>query len=377
MLVRVLVTSSPMAGHFAPLLPFISACYERGDDVVLVVPEAARTRAEETGVSVVIGASPDPAEVDRLWREFRRGSPEKASVIANREIFGRLNTAAMLPAVEQAIAEHQPEMVLHEPTEYAGPIAAMRAGARHAQVAISLAAVEDGSLSIAAPALERYGPVVAALRAAPYLTRFPAAIDPSPYSDTRRYREPSPLPRQLPDWWDGCADPLVYVTFGTVAAAVGIGAYRAAAEALASLPVRVLISTGQHLNLGPMPSNIHVRPWVDQHEALAEAAVVVCHGGSGTTLGALAAGVPMVIFAMFADQTRNAQALESLGVAVLIEANGTSASERATYDPIMVPALRAAVERILHDAQPRTAAERVARELGLQPTPSALLTRLA
>lgn len=373
---RVLVTSSAMAGHFGPLVPLLDALRENCDDVLLVVPEAARERAEKTGVSVLIGSSPEPAEVDRLWRRFRTADPDEASRIANQEIFGRLNTAAMLPSVEQAAAEHRPEIVLHEATEYAGPIAAMRAAIPHAQVAISLAAVEHGSLALAAPVLESYGPILAALRAAPYLTRFPAPIDPSPYSDTRRYREPVPLPRPLPDWWCGSTDPLVYVTFGTVAGALGTGAYRAAAEALGRLPVRVLMTTGQELDLGAMPSRIHVRPWVDQQDALAEAAAVVCHGGSGTTLGALAAGVPMVILSMFADQAHNARALESLGVAVLVESGGVSAAERATYDPGVVPSLRAAVERVLQDGAPRTTAEGIAVELGVRPALSALLATL-
>lgn len=371
-----MVTSSATAGHFGPLEPFVDALCERGDDVLLVVPEAARERAEGTGAPVLIGGSPDPAVVAGLWRRFRTADQDEASVIANREIFGRLNTAAMLPSVRRAVAEHRPALVLHEATEYAGPITAMYAGITHAQVAISLAAVEHDSLAVAAPVLEGHGPVLDALRAAPYLTSFPARIDPSAYPDTRRYRESSPAPRALPDWWGGLTDPLVYVTFGTVASAVGTGVYRAAVEALASLPVRVLMTTGQELDLGAMPPHVHVRPWVDQQDALAAASAVVCHGGSGTTLGAVAAGVPMVIFAMFADQACNARALESLGVGVLVEPGGFSAAGRAAYDRGTVPALRAAIERVLEDGPRRATAERIAVELGVRPPPAAILTSL-
>lgn len=378
---RVLVTSSGMAGHFGPLVPWIHALRERGDDVLVVVPEAARQQAESTGVPVVVGGSPDPVEVDRLWRRFRSADPTVASVIANREIFGRLDTAAMLPSVERAVADHRPEVVLHEPTEYAGPVVAMSAGLRTMQVAISLAAVEDGSLAVAAPVLERYGPVAAALRSAPYLSRFPAAIDASPYPDTRRYGEPVLAAKSLPDWWGGSTDPLVYVTFGTVAGAVGTGAYQAAVEALESLPVRVLITTGQELDLGEVPQRVHVRSWVDQRDALAEAAVVLCHGGSGTTLGALTAGVPTVIYAMFADQAHNARALERLGVAVVVGpendgAGDLSASERATYDPGLVPRMRAAIERVLRDGALRAKSQLIAGDVRTRPTPSALLAEL-
>ena len=207
-----MVTSSAMAGHFGPLLPFIDAMRGGGHDVLVVTPEPARARAEAAGVRVLVGGSPDRAELDQLWLRFRAAEPGEASVIANREIFGRLNTEAMLPSVARAVAEHRPELIVHESTEYAGPIMALRASIPHAQVAISLAVAEHGSLALAAPVLERYGPLRAALQTAPYLTRFPAVIDRSRYRDTRRYREPVHRPRPLPDWWDGSTDPLIYVT---------------------------------------------------------------------------------------------------------------------------------------------------------------------
>ncbi len=369
---RVLVTSSAMVGHFGPLVPFIEALRAGGHDVLVVVPEAARTRAESTGVRVLVGGSPDPTEVDRLWLRFRDAAPGEASVIANREIFGRLNTAGMLPSVERAVAEHRPEIVVHEATEYAGPITAMRSSIPHAQVAISLAVAEHHSLVLATPALEQYGPVPAALQAAPYLTRFPAAIDPTPYRDTRRYREPAATARPLPDLWNGSTDPLLYVTFGTVTGALATGAYRTAAEACADLPVRVLMTTGQELDLGPMPPHIQARSWVDQQDVLAEASAVLCHGGSGTTLGALAAGLPMVVHPMFADQKKNARALEDLGVAVVVEPRGSSAVERAMYEPGLVPTLRAALQRVLDSEPIRAKARHVAIELARRPVPEML-----
>jgi hypothetical protein len=45
---------------------------------------------------------------------------------------------------------------------------------------------------------------------------------------------------------------------------------------------------------------------------LPHAALVVCHGGSGSTFGALAAGVPLVIWPLFADQFRNGRAVQAI-----------------------------------------------------------------
>jgi hypothetical protein len=57
---------------------------------------------------------------------------------------------------------------------------------------------------------------------------------------------------------------------------------------------------------------------VPQQDVLPDAALVVCHGGSGTTFGALAAGVPLVFVPMFADQRPNAERVEELGAGVVV-----------------------------------------------------------
>jgi UDP:flavonoid glycosyltransferase YjiC (YdhE family) len=79
--------------------------------------------------------------------------------------------------------------------------------------------------------------------------------------------------------------------------------------------VPVLLTTSIALDLGPVPPNVTVERWVPQVEALAKASLVVCHGGSGTVLGTLAAGIPLVIMPMFADQTANAERLANVGAA--------------------------------------------------------------
>lgn len=48
--------------------------------------------------------------------------------------------------------------------------------------------------------------------------------------------------------------------------------------------------------------------------------VVVCHGGSGTAFGALAAGVPLIICPLFADQSSNGQLIASAGAGLVAAA---------------------------------------------------------
>ena len=105
-----------------------------------------------------------------------------------------------------------------------------------------------------------------------------------------------------------------------------------------------------------------------QDEVLHRAAAVVTHGGHGSTLGALAHGVPLVVLPLFAlDQWFNAEAVARTGAGVALD------GERHTRLPIALPGdetlagLRPAVEHILNDPGPRAAAQRIAAEMRALP----------
>ncbi len=378
---RVLLTSTQGAGHYNPLVPFAEALAARGDDVLFVVPPGLDATVRESGYAFRIGADPPADDLDRIWARVPSAAPEEAAILVNREIFGRLDTAAMLPTIDQACRDWRPDLVLHDPAEYASAVAADRNGIAHTQIAISRAAVEDGSLRLAAPALEPHSDgIVERIVASPYLSRFPASVDPSPYPTTRRYREVVPPPAPLPEWWDRREAPLVYVTFGSVAGGMPIGAvaYRTALDAVADLPLRVLLTVGRAADvaeLGIIPANVHVEAWVPQGDVLAEASAVVCHGGSGTTLGALSAGRPLVVVPLFADQPGNAQCVAAAGAGIVVEPRpGAAVAER--IEPQDARQIRAAITAVLGEPSYRTAAQRVAAEMQATPTVDDLLSEL-
>jgi len=353
---RALVTSTVGAGHFNPLVPFIEALARRGDQVLIVVPPELETTLEGLNQPFRIGESPPPNELERIWQRVPKVSPRRAAVLVNREIFARLCTDAMLPAVEKACSEWHPDLVLHEPCEYASAIVAGRLGIPHAQIAISRADVEAASLALAAPVLRSYGKgMVEMIRAAPYLTRFPAALDPTVFADTRRFSETTPSRSDdLPNWWEKSSAPLVYVTFGSIAGGLPVGsaAFLAVLDAVQGLDVRVLLTVGHAADvqaLGSVPPNIHIEPWVPQIDVLTSAAVVVCHGGSGTTFGALAAGVPLVIVPMWADQPANGRAVAAAGAGVVVMPGGGGTQTMRVLARADAPRIRAAIESVLAD----------------------------
>lgn len=348
---RILFASTHGAGHFGPLVPFIDACVRGEHEILVTGPPTLDPR----GYPFRVGASPPEDVLRAMWDAMPRQPPAQGEVITVGTIFAGLNVEAMLPPLAELLEDWKPDLVVREVNEYASAIAAERAGLPHVRVGISQAFAEEGGLAFAAPALEDVEPgIVQAIAASPYVTCFPASFDPAPFP-VRRYRDPAAdvPPKPLPDWWPGDERPLVYMTFGSVAAAfpAAAAAYKKALAALADLPVRVLLTVGRELDLGETPPNVHVEQWVPQADVLAHAALVLCHGGSGTTLGALAAGRPLVIVPLFADQPYNAARAGIVGAGVV-----------ASVDTV-----GRAVDRVLDDESYAEAARRVAEEMRVLP----------
>jgi MGT family glycosyltransferase len=181
-----------------------------------------------------------------------------------------------------------------------------------------------------------------------------------------RFQPPPSRPQELPSYWDGQSGPLVYATLGTVAGSSEqfLGMYDTMAKALGGIETRALLTTGKALdptNLGPLPPNVRAERFVPQTDVLPQASAVVCHGGTGTVLGALNAGVPMVVTPLFADQPDNARAVAERGAGLAIEMHHCT-EER----------LREAISRVLDEPEFARAARRIRADFeGLPPASAA------
>ena len=369
------------AGHFNPLVAFLRAARRRGDEVLTVGPPALREMVESAGFAFRAGGEPSEEQVAAIRERLPVAPAGEASVLGNRELFGRLATTAMLAGMKDAWGEWLPDLVLRDPTEYASAVLAAQTQTPIAQVAISLAEAEAGSIAAAAPALEEHHQsLVSELQAQPYLTRFPASIDPSPFEHTVRYHEPREMAVSLPDWWRGSDAPVIYMTFGTVLGYMSIAAetYRMALEAVKRTNARVLLTVGRRVDastLGPVPAHVHVEPWIDQARVLDHADLVVCHGGSGTALGALAAGVPLVMVPLFADQFENARRIAKTRSGQVVETQITVDGARSV-NVAAAPEITRSIEDVLGDVRYRDGARAIAAEMAATPTVEEVLTRL-
>jgi UDP:flavonoid glycosyltransferase YjiC (YdhE family) len=118
---------------------------------------------------------------------------------------------------------------------------------------------------------------------------------------------------------------------------------RAALEGLADAPVRVLATWNKRLPTSPLrvPRNARVVPWVSYSRTMPACDVVVCHGGHGTLVRALACGCPVVACPAVGDMNENAARLAWSGAGVRVPRRFTSpralrlAVEQALAQPMM------------------------------------------
>jgi UDP:flavonoid glycosyltransferase YjiC (YdhE family) len=366
---RVLMTTKAGAGHFGPLIPFARAFQRAGADVLVAAPReaASMVRAER----LPLWAFDDPPAQERaaIFAEVRdqpSDTGQHGRVVG--DIFVRIDARAAFPGVLAACRAWGPDLVISEITEFAGPLAAEVIGVPSVAVGISQQGKEERVTSVVIAAVEElrgaFGlapdPGGERLLRRPYFTLIPAALeDPATpaVGHAHRFREPRGGVRRYPVY-GGPVDgrPLVYVTFGSAAPSTDFfpGLYRAAIDALAGLPVRVLVTIGRDRDpaeLGPVPANVRVERWVAQADLMPHVAAMVCHGGSGTVTMGLAGGVPMAVVPLFADQPWNAERVDALGAGIAL-ARGAQA----------VDGLREAVVRLIGDPAYRASAQRIAAD---------------
>jgi zeaxanthin glucosyltransferase len=130
------------------------------------------------------------------------------------------------------------------------------------------------------------------------------------------------------DWIDQGGDPIVYVSLGSFLSVRGDVLARIAA-ALRDLDVRVALATGSTdpAELGDIPADWLVRPFLPQVTLLGHADLAVTHGGNNSVTEAATAGVPMLVLPLSTDQFAGAAALEDAGLGLALAPNVATVTE--------------------------------------------------
>ncbi len=356
---RILFTSTGGAGHLTPLLPYVMVMLQRGHAVRVAAPQSAAPQLHKAGLTHVVLDDPGPEAMKSVMYRMDAAKGDAVFAVAIQQLFFGIQARTVLPAVQAAIWDWSPDLVVREASEPVGAIAAEAAGIPHARVDVHNPQIEAMFIRLGAVPVDGLRTSVglpadagAALRAEPVFTAFPAAFDTSA-SRLLPFRVRTGAVGRIPQANGDL--PFVYITFGTLAGRLpkSQAAFRAALAAVADLPIRALLTTGPVMprsELGSIPANVTVETFVPQADILPRASAVLCHGGAGTVLGTLAAGLPMVVTPLFADQPANARAVDASGAGIAVMDGSADA-------------LRAALQKVLSHSSYRKAAASIADEI--------------
>ncbi|WP_029040840.1 nucleotide disphospho-sugar-binding domain-containing protein [Cucumibacter marinus] len=159
--------------------------------------------------------------------------------------------------------------------------------------------------------------------------------------------------------WDKLDErPLIYISMGTLVTS-NIEFFRTAIAVLKDLPAQFVMSIGQLFDvkdLGEIPDNFIVRPYVPQLQILKRASMFVTHAGFTGFQEALWYGVPMVAIPQQLEQLMNGRLAGERGACISIE-------DSYMGKPVDGTRLRQAVEQMLGDPSYRAGAKALGDEL--------------
>ncbi len=331
---RILLTAVPTVGHFHPLVPLAQAAAQAGHEVAVATGSALLPLVDRVGF-LGFRAGLDSGHAERAHPALRTlPGPERADYFW-QHIFAAERAQAMLPDLLALSARWQPHVIVRDQAELGGYLAAERLGLPHAVVQTVVFRPRLHHL-MAAP-LNRLR-VAGGLAADPSLdtlyrylflsTAPPSYPDPTiAFPPTTHPLRPVPFDQSgdepRPAWLDALPDqPIVYATLGTTSVNRRPDIFRAILEGLRDQSLTLILTIGRDQDptqFGPQPPHVHVERYVPQTHLFPRCRVVIAHGGSGTTMAALAHGLPMVLAPLAADQPENAERCAALGVARVIQ----------------------------------------------------------
>ncbi|MCC7325330.1 MAG: hypothetical protein IT521_00810 [Burkholderiales bacterium] len=360
---RFLCIAPPYAGHVFPLASIGSELAQRGHAVAWLSYAAARAYLPpdvpffEVPHDDVMQRSDDAARSPRprfLASEFAYFYGELVVPMA----------AAMLPHVEQAVAQWRPDVVLADQHALAGAIVARTRGLRwatsaatsllHAQSIDRHASARRWLRDLLAHTQRELGvPVVDEPDVSPelvllYVSRElagPGKRFPEHYRFVGPVLEHRHESTSFP-WHRLLRRPRVAVSLGSVVSAHGGRFLETAVAALRDEPVEVVIGAPDGA-LAEVPANFVAWPWLPNLALLPKVDAAVSHGGS-FAFEALASGVPLVVAPFWTDQFATAGEIVAAGAGI-----------RVRYGRVGAKELREAVSRVVHDPSYRRSAIRV------------------
>lgn len=366
---RVLFVTYPALGHVFPTVPLAWALRSAGHEV-LVASAGDALKAADAGLHV---ADVHPGfELESFLQSTvadlmaRLRGPDGVDPMDGLRLFQHLNES-LADGIVDVADRFRPDLVVFEQIFVAGLIAAERLGVPAVQHNFGFARgteLRELTVSMLGETMARHGVAKVAERV-PVIDIAPPSMA-EPERDGWSMR---PVPYNsgavLPDWLlDEPGRRRIGVTLGTASVHVnGLGPVQRLVAAASGVDAEFVLALGDvdTTALGELPDNVRVVGWVPLTRLLQTCDAAVHHGGAGTTLAALNAGVPQLVLPDGADRRINAESVHDRGAGLL----GTAAD-------LEVEVLR----RLLSDEKMATVAREVREEIATMPSPVSLVPRL-
>jgi MGT family glycosyltransferase len=285
---------------------------DTAEEIAAFRPDALITDYLLFGAVIAAQAAhvPVAALVPNIWMLPTRGTPSIGPGFPPaRTALGRGRDAAMLAVTNRLFKKGLPALNAARAAHGLAPLSSF----------YDQALTADRILVLTSPTFDFAAPFV------PSNVRYVG-----PILDDPAWAEPWTTP------WEDHRDPLVLVALSSTYQNQAPLLQRIV-DALSALPVRAIVTMGQMLDDGEVSptDNVRVVRSAPHGPILEQAALVITHCGHGTTMKALAAGVPMVCVPMGRDQNDTAARVKFHGAGVRL-------SPKASVD-----AIRKAVVKVL------------------------------
>ncbi len=302
----------PAAGHVNPTLPLVAELVRRGHRVTF---SGGGDLVAATGATVL----PSRGGFVQPTASIRQSLLDSVEVCRT-----------VVPALEEMFTADRPDLLCYDVLTPYAPLLAHRLGVPTVVMSPTHAGTNSSLRRLLIPAEFDPSEYVAARAALAADLGVPVdpptprrqivflprrfQLDADTFDDSYLFVGPT-LSNQDGDW-SPPGRPVLFVSLGTVVN-YRPDFFRAVVAAFADTSWHVAMAAGDRLDammLGPIPTNIEVRPHFPQQTVLRHAAAFVTHAGMNSVMEALLREVPMIAYPLTPEQTANAERVEELGL---------------------------------------------------------------
>jgi MGT family glycosyltransferase len=371
---HIAVVNYPAHGHVNPTLPVMAELVRRGHRVSYVVAEQFADAVRATGATPLPYASPMPTSWDTV------AIPETitAEVVAEAALAHAVEGCTPLPMAHAAFADDRPDVFLYDAFGYpTGRLLARKWGIPSILLSSTFVANETFSpysaMTVPMPdpdhpsltkartvlvdALAEHGlsdspEEFAVGREELNLVFLPRRFQPGADTFDERFAFIGPcLGHRAGEWVPPDDRPVLLITMGSFGYHNQRAFFAQCLDAFVDSPWHVVMTIGRIVrpaDLGPLPSNVEIHPWVPQLAVLRHAKAFVSHAGMGSTMESLAMGVPPVVVPRTPEQQIVAARLTELDL-----------GRRLDPADLNAEALRAAVTELAVDNETKARAHQM------------------